>query len=155
MVYVLVLLPSFPFEWHGLILTIKRLTAIVCNLPRKSALVGHLASKSKNPTTHWGHAKDVYVGTMLQKLSKCEVKAARNGHFSNLLPLRFYVKSNFGKFKLSKNVIFGKFRDSELWILANLGLESCSNLPKSKFRTSKIGKNDILNHLNLPKFDFT
>ena len=33
---------------------------------------------------------------------------------------------------------FGNFRDSELWILVNLGLESCSNVLKSKFRTSKI-----------------
>ena len=47
---------------------------------------------------------------MLQKLSKCEVKAARNGHFSNLSPLGFYVKSNFGELKRSKNVIFGNFR---------------------------------------------
>ena len=51
--------------------------------------------------------------TMLQKLSKCEVKAARNGHFSNLPPLRFYVKSNFGKLKQSKNVIFANFRHFE------------------------------------------
>ena len=42
-----------------------------------------------------------------------------------------------------KNVIFGNFRDSEFWILVNLGLESCPNLLKSKFRTSKIVKNDI------------
>ena len=55
-----------------------------------------------------------------------------------LLPLQFYVKSNFGKFKRSKNVIFGNFWDSELWILESFGLESCSNWLKSKFRTSKI-----------------
>ena len=36
--------------------------------------------------------------TMLQKPSKCEVKAKQYGYFSNLLPLRFYVKSNFGEF---------------------------------------------------------
>ena len=52
--------------------------------------------------------------TMLQKLSKFEVKAARHGQISNLLPLRFYVKSNFGELKRSKNVIFANFRDSEL-----------------------------------------
>ena len=34
---------------------------------------------------------------------------------SNLLPLRFYVKSNFWEFKRSKNVIFGHFRGSEFW----------------------------------------
>ena len=29
-----------------------------------------------------------------------------------LLPLRFFVKSNFSKFKRSKNVLFGNFRDA-------------------------------------------
>ena len=38
------------------------------------------------------------VCTMLQKLSKCEFKA----NFTIYLPLRFYVKSNFGEFKRSK-----------------------------------------------------
>ena len=56
---------------------------------------------------------------MLQKLSKCEVKAAGYGNFSNLLQLRFYVKSNFGELKWSKNVIFANFGDSELWNLVN------------------------------------
>ena len=44
--------------------------------------------------------------TMLQKLSKCEVKAVLCGYFTICLPLRFYVKSNFGEFKQPKNVIF-------------------------------------------------
>ena len=39
---------------------------------------------------------------MLQKLSKCEDKAAGFGNFTVCLPLRFYVKSNFGEFKWSK-----------------------------------------------------
>ena len=53
--------------------------------------------------------------TMLQKLSKCEVKAWLCCNFIILPPpLRFYVKSNFGEFKRSKNVNFGNFRDSEL-----------------------------------------
>ena len=42
--------------------------------------------------------------TMLQKLPKCEVKAA--------LPLRFGVKSNLSQLKRSKNVIFGSVRGS-------------------------------------------
>ena len=88
--------------------------------------------------------------TMLQKLSKCEVKAWLCWNLIILPPLRIYVKSNFGKFKRSKNVIFGSFRDSEIWILLNLGLESCSNLLNSKFRTSKIAKNDIFG-----SFEFT
>ena len=51
--------------------------------------------------------------TMLQKLSKCEVKTAQCGNFTICLPLKYYVKSNFGEFKQSKNVIFGTFRGSE------------------------------------------
>ena len=66
--------------------------------------------------------------TLLQKLSKCEVEAWLCWNLIILLPLRFLVKSNFGKFIQSKNVIFGNFRGSELWILVNLGLENCSNL---------------------------
>ena len=57
---------------------------------------------------------------MLQKLSKREVKAAQCGNTISL-PLRFYVKSNFGEFKHSKNVIFGNFRDSGLWIFSTFG----------------------------------
>ena len=51
--------------------------------------------------------------TMLQKLSKCEVKASLcyNDNFTVLL--KFYVKSNFQDFKQSKNVIFGNFGGSE------------------------------------------
>ena len=36
-----------------------------------------------------------YPFTMLQKFSKCEVKAAWCVNFTILLPLKFYVKSNF------------------------------------------------------------
>ena len=92
--------------------------------------------------------------TMLQKLSKCEVEAWLCWNLIILLPLRFYVKSNFGKFKQSKNVIFGNFRDFELWILVNLGLERCTNLLKSKFRVSKIVKNDIFGPFELAKIGF-
>ena len=55
--------------------------------------------------------------TMLQKLSKCEVKAWLCWYLIISPPLRIHVKSNIGEFKRSKNVIFGNFRDSELWIL--------------------------------------
>ena len=50
---------------------------------------------------------------MLQKLSKCEVKVAWCGNFTICLPLRFYVKSNFGEFKQATNVNFGTLRGSE------------------------------------------
>ena len=92
--------------------------------------------------------------TMLQKLSKCEVKAWLCWNLIILPPLRFYVKSNFGELKRSKNVIFGNFRDSELWNLLNLGLESCSNWLKSKFRTSKIAKNEIFGPFQFTKIGF-
>ena len=81
--------------------------------------------------------------TMLQKFSKCEVKAWLCWNLIIVPPLQFYVKSNLGKVKWSKNVIFGNLRDSELWIWINVELESCSNLLKWKFRTSRIAKNDI------------
>ena len=51
--------------------------------------------------------------TMLQKLSKCEVKAVWCGNCTICLPFRFCVKSNFGESKESKNVIFGTFRGSQ------------------------------------------
>ena len=94
---------------------------------------GELFSNMTHPTSH----------SFQDHFQICEVKAARHGLFSNLLPLRFYVKSNFGELKRSKNVIFANFRDSELWNLVNLELKNCSNLLKSQFRTSKIGKNGI------------
>ena len=72
--------------------------------------------------------------TMLQNLSKCEVKAWLCWNVIIAQALRFYVKSNFGKFKQSKNIIIGNLRDSNLWILVNLGLESCSNLSKIKIQ---------------------
>ena len=40
-----------------------------------------------------------HLSTMLQKLSKCEVKAWLCWKLTMLPPLRFYVKSNFGEFK--------------------------------------------------------
>ena len=50
------------------------------------------------------------ICTVLQKLSKCEVKAWLCYHLIILLPLQFYVKSNFDKFNRSKNVIFGNLK---------------------------------------------
>ena len=89
---------------------------------------------------------------MFQKLSKCEVKARLCWYLIILPPLWFYVKSHFGEFKRSKIVIFGNFRDFEF--LENMGLESCTNLLKSKFRTSNIVKINILDCFNSPKLDF-
>ena len=66
--------------------------------------------------------------TMLQKLSK----------FFILSPLRFCVKSNFGEFSQSKNVVFGNFRDSELCIFGKFGTWKLLNVLKSKFRPSRV-----------------
>ena len=54
----------------------------------------------------------IILSTMLQKLSKCEVKSWLCWNLTILPSLRFYVKSNFGKFKRFKNVIFGNYRGS-------------------------------------------
>ena len=64
------------------------------------------------------------------------------------------MKSNICAFKRSKNVIFGYFRDSELWNLVNLGLENCSNILKLKFRVSKMVKNDIFGLFEFTKIWF-
>ena len=79
--------------------------------------------------------------TMLQKLSKCEVKAWLCWYLIILPPPRFYVRSNFAEFKRSKNVVFGNFRGSEFWFLVNLSNFQVPNLPK--FNVSKIALNDI------------
>ena len=92
-----------------------------------------------NPKT-WFHVRFEWLKnpenstlcTMLQKLSKFEVKAWLCWNLIILLPLRFHVKSHFGKFKRSKNVICSNIRDAGLWILVNLGLEKCKDLPKFK-----------------------
>ena len=59
--------------------------------------------------------RDENKETMLQKLSKCEVKARLCWNLIMLPPLRFCVKSNFGEFKQSKNVDFDNFRGSQFW----------------------------------------
>ena len=60
-------------------------------------------------------------GTMLQNLSKCEVKAWLCWNLIILPTLWFYVKSNFSEIKRSINVIFGNFRDSEHWNFGEFG----------------------------------
>ena len=74
----------------------------------------------------------VFSFTMLQKLSKCEVRAWLCRNLIILPSLRFHVKSNFGEFKRSKNVIFGNFEHWSLNFLVNLGLENCSHFLKIK-----------------------
>ena len=52
----------------------------------------------------------------------------------SLLPLRLYMKSNFGEFKRSKNVIFGNFRDSEIWSFGKFGTLKLLKLSKTKIQ---------------------
>ena len=72
-----------------------------------------------------------------------------------LLPLRIYVKSNFGEFKRFKNVIFCHF-----WVL-NFDFNKFKQLSSPKFTTIqgseslKLAKITFLDCLNSPKFDFT
>ena len=93
----------------------------------QSILIFNLTFQPSFLGGQYGTLKNFSVSTMLQKLSKCEVKPWLCRNLIILPPLRFYLKSNFGVFKRSKNVIFGNFRGSELWILVNFGLEICSN----------------------------
>ena len=66
--------------------------------------------------------------TMLQKLSKCEVKARLCWNLMIIPLLWFYVKSNFSEFKLSKNVIYGNYRDVEFCFSVNLSNFQVPNL---------------------------
>ena len=72
-----------------------------------------LFEKHPEPEAHFRLENPSKYNTLLQKLSKCEVNAAWCKNFTVCLPLRLYMKSNFGEFKRSKNVIFGTFRGSE------------------------------------------
>ena len=76
---------------------------ILCNLSQSLIICTY--SKSVRP----------YPTTMLQKLSKCEVKAWLCSNMIILPPLNFYMKYSFGEFKQSKNVIFLQFW--RLWTL--------------------------------------
>ena len=71
-----------------------------------------------------------------------------------LPPLRFCVKSHFGEFKWSKNVVFGNFRGSEFWFLVNLSNFKVPNYPNSKFSISKIAINDIFGLFEFAKMWF-
>jgi len=81
---------------------------------------------------------------MLQKLSKCEVKAWLCWNLIILPPIRFYVKSNFGEFKLFKNVFWvSNVKGSEFWFWYIWATFKSPIYQNSKFRVSKIAKNDI------------
>ena len=109
------------------------------------------AHSSRNIVPHFKsytviHMKSCHISqklTMLQKLSKCEVKAWLCWDSIILLALRFYVKSKFGKFKWSKSVILANFRGSEFWFLVNLSSFKSQIYRISKFIGSKIAKNYI------------
>ena len=72
--------------------------------------------------------------------------------FDHLTATQILHEIKFGEFRQSKNVIFGNFRDSKLWILVFLELESCSN---QNWEPLKWPKMTFLDRLNSPKFDFT
>ena len=72
---------------------------------------------------YWHYAPETF---------KCEVKAWLFWSLIILPSLRFYVKSNFGECKRSKNVICGNSRGSESWFLVNLSTFQDPNFPKFK-----------------------
>ena len=120
----------------------------------KIEMVYYLSNMTFHPKKYFqNHLQnmDGCLDTVLQKLSKCEGKAWLCWNLTILLPLRFCVKSNFGEFKRSKNVIFDNFRDSELRILVNFGLESCSKSIKIKIQNLKNCQNDIFGPFDFAK----
>ena len=70
---------------------------------------------SKTSNNVWQLGKSKFSNNFLGKLSKCEVKAWLCWNLITLLPLPYYVKSNFGGYKQFKYVNFGIFRGSEFW----------------------------------------
>ena len=83
------------------------------------------------------------LGTMLQNLSKCEVKAWLFWNLIILLPLRFYVKCNVGEIKQSKNIILAILEviNFDFSIFGQISCPKFTN--NSKFRGSEIAKNVI------------
>ena len=79
---------------------------------------------------HTTFTTSFHHSTMLQKLSKCEVKAWLCWDLIILPPLRFYVKSNFVEFRRFKNVIFGNFRGSQFGFYQIWATSKSQNLPK-------------------------
>ena len=93
----------------------------------------------------------LYVRTMLQIFSKCEVYAK---NFMIFLPFRFYVKSFFGNFGVSKTIIL------TIPLALNFDfLEFLQNfkpvfLPNPKSWPSKTVKIAVFGDLNFAKNDF-
>ena len=72
---------------------------------------------------------------MLQKLSKCEVKAARCENFAICRPLRFCVESNFGEFKYTKIVFLAFSEPLNFDFMKFEPLFKSQNVPKYKFES--------------------
>ena len=95
-----------------------------------------------------------YQNTMLQKLSKYEVKAWLCWSLIFLPALRFYEKSNLGEFKRFKNVIFGNFRGFEFWCKKIWATFKAQIYQNSNFRVSKITENNIFGPFGFAKIGF-
>ena len=85
---------------------------------------------------------------MLQKLSKCEVKA-------DFVEIDYFTATQILANSNSPKMSFLAISETlKFEFLANLGFESCSNSLKSKFRTSKIAKNYIFGLFEITKIGF-
>ena len=81
----------------------------------------------------------IFSATMLQKLSKCEVKAARSENFAMCLSLRFYVK--FWQIQMVKKCHFWLFYRFWISIFSKFEPFLKSQIyQNSKFGVSEIGK---------------
>ena len=92
---------------------------------------------------------------MLQKLSKCEVKASLCGNFSICLPFRFYVKSNSGKFK-RLTISFSTLLEALNFNFSKFEPFFKSQITKiQSLESLKWPKMTFLDCFNSSKFDFT
>ena len=114
-------------------------------------------TKIKTKTSHYQSVLPTLALTQSQKgKSMLRLKNVNLENRKIFLPLRFYVKSNLGEFKWSKNVNFCNSTGSEFWFLVNLSNFQAPNLPKIQSSESlKMHKMPFYDRLKLPIFDFT
>ena len=126
-----------------------------------SNLILHERANSSPPSTRYAKSYTSHMqrpqskqSTMLQKLSKCEVKTWLCWNLIILPPLRFYVKSNLvssNGTKMSFLPIFEvlNFDFSKLWTWKLL------KFTKNHSEPLKWTKNNISGPFEFTKFDFT
>ena len=128
----------------------KSINQVSVNQPEKSANFSQFLSLNKTQ-----FCLRFWSSTVIQKLSKCEVKVWLCWNLIILPPLRIYVKSNLGKFKHPKMPFLAILEVLKFDLSKSEQLSSPKFTKNSKFRVSEIAKLTFLDRLILPKFDFT